>query len=96
MSKQNTIGEMEAKVKEGLRIAREATNDPDLLKLCDDLEYTWDDLAAKVIIVGVGLSAMKYRTPDQIRAQLTEYLNLIREGKSRSMRIFTPDNELSN
>jgi hypothetical protein len=92
MSKQNTIGEMEAKVKEGLRIAREAANDPDLLKLCDDLEYTWDDLAAKVIIVGVGLSAMKYRTPDQIRAQLTEYLNLIREGKGRSVRIFSGSN----
>ena len=65
MGKKKTLTEMEEKVKEGLRIARESVDDQELLKLCDDLEYTWDNLCANLIIVGVGLSAMRYRTPNR-------------------------------
>ena len=83
MGKQNTITEMEAKVKEGLRIAREAVDDQQLLKLCDDLEVTWDKLCANLIIVGVGLAAMKYRTREQIAAQLQEYLNSFQSSKKQ-------------
>lgn len=39
--------------------------------------------------VSVGLSAMKYRTPEQIKDQLTEYLRAIQRSKELSARMFT-------
>jgi hypothetical protein len=91
MSKQNTITEIEEKVKEGLRIAREAVDDEALLKLCDDLEFTWQHLCSNLIIVSVGLSAMRYRTGHQIREQLREYLQQIESTKDQRARVFIPD-----
>ncbi len=85
---------MEVKVKEGLRIARESVDDEDLLKLCDDLEYTWQNLCSNLILVSVGLSAMRYRTGDQIREQLQQYLKSIQSTKDQHARMFIPDTEL--
>ncbi len=96
MGKQNTITEMEDKVKDGLRIARESVDDEALLKLCDDLEYTWQKLCSDLIIVGVGLSAMRYRTGEQIREQLQQYLKSIQSGKGHRYRMFVPDTDLLN
>lgn len=96
MDKQNTINQMEEKVKEGLRIARESIDDKALLKLCDDLEYTWESLCANLIIVGVGLSAMRYRTRGQIRAQLEQYLSSIEASKDQRARVFLPDTSYAN
>jgi hypothetical protein len=96
MGKKNTLTEIETKVKEGLRIARESVDDEALLKLCDDLEYTWEHLCSNLIIVSVGLSAMRYRTSDQIRDQLTEYLNMIQSGKEQAVRFFAPHSEQVN
>ncbi len=91
MGKQDTITQMEEKVREGLRIARESVNDEALLKLCDDLEYTWHHLCANLLIVGVGLSAMRYRTHEQIGEQLRQYLESIRSAKSLRGRMFVSD-----
>lgn len=96
MKKQNTLTEIETKVKEGLKIAREAVDDEALLKLCDDLEYTWENLCSNLIIVSVGLSAMRYRTNDQIKDQLSEYLRLIHSGKEQAVRLFAPHSEQVN
>jgi hypothetical protein len=96
MSKQNTITEMDEKVKEGLRIAREAIDDAALLKLCDDLEYAWQNLCSNLLIVAVGLSGMKYRNADQIKAQLQQYLLSIQSAKSMQMNQFVPDTTLPN
>lgn len=96
MGKQNTITEMEAKVKEGLRIARESVDDQQLLKLCDDLEFTWDNLCANLIIVGFGLAAMRYRTREQIGAQLQQYLNSIQATKDQRARTVLHDTNLIN
>ncbi len=93
MGKQNTITEMEIKVKEGLKIARESVDDEALLKLCDDLEYTWQNLCSNLIIVGVGLSAMRYRTGEQIREQLQQYLESIQSTKDQRARMFIPDTQ---
>ena len=84
---------MEVKVKEGLRIARESVDDEALLKLCDDLEYTWQNLCSNLIIVSVGLSAMRYRTGEQIREQLQQYLKSIQSTKDQRARMFIPDTE---
>ena len=94
MGKQNTLTEMEEKVKEGLRIARESVEDETLLKLCDDLEYTWEHLCSNLIIVSVGLSAMRYRTAEQIREQLAQYLQTIQSTKDQRARMFFPETEL--
>ena len=96
MGKQNTITEIETKVKEGLRIAREAVEDEALLKLCDDLEFTWENLCSNLIIVSVGLSAMRYRSSDQIKDQLAEYLKLIQLGKDQRTRFFVPETDQVN
>ena len=96
MRKQNTINEMEEKVKEGLRIARESVEDQALLKLCDDLEYTWETLCANLIIVGVGLSAMRYRTREQIGAQLRQYQDSIKSTKDQRARMFVPETNSVN
>lgn len=96
MGKQNTITEMEEKVKEGLRMARESVDDKELLKLCDDLEYTWDSLCANLLIVGVGLSAMRYRTAEQIGEQLQEYQKTIKATKSQRARMFVPETHAVN
>lgn len=96
MGRQNTINEMEEKVKEGLRIARESVDDEALLKLCDDLEYTWETLCANLIIVGVGLSAMRYRTGEEIREQLRLYLKTIKSTKDLRTRMFVPDTNQVN
>ena len=96
MSKQQTISEIETRVKDGLRLARESTEDADLLKLLDDLEYTWDSLCANLIIVSVGLSAMKYRTPEQIKDQLTDYLRMIKKGKEQAAKLFVPSSDIVN
>jgi len=82
---------MEVKVKEGLRIARESVDDEALLKLCDDLEYTWQNLCSNLIIVSVGLSAMRYRTGEQIKEQLQQYLKSIQSAKDQRARFFVPD-----
>lgn len=82
---------MEEKVREGLRIAREAVDDEALLRLCDELEYTWQHLCANLIIVSVGLSAMRYRTREQIREQLRQYLESIKSAKDQRARMFVPD-----
>ena len=84
MAKQHTISELQAKVKKGLEVARIFTTDPDLLKLLDDLERTWETLAGNLIIVSVGLSAMRYRTPEQIHDQLMAYQQMIQAGKLRA------------
>jgi hypothetical protein len=91
MGRQNTMSQIEQKVKEGLRIARESVEDPDLLKLCDDLEYTWETLCSNLIIVSVGLTAMKYRSAEQIRAQLEEYLKSIQTAKNQRACLYVPD-----
>jgi hypothetical protein len=96
MRKQNTLMEIETKVREGLKIAREAVDDEALLKLCDDLEYTWENLCSNLIIVSVGLSAMKYRSSDQIRDQLSEYQRLIHSGKDQAARFFAPHTDQVN
>ncbi len=96
MGKQNTITEMEEKVKEGLRIARESVDDEALLKLCDELEFTWQNLCSNLIIVGVGLSAMRYRTGEQIREQLRQYLHVIESTKDQSARFFSPHSDQVN
>lgn len=87
---------MEEKVKEGLRIARESVDDEALLKLCDDLEFTWQNLCSNLIIVGVGLSAMRYRTGEQIREQLQQYLHTIESTKDQRSRMFVPDTSRVN
>ncbi|MGB6065319.1 MAG: hypothetical protein WBG50_10950 [Desulfomonilaceae bacterium] len=94
MGKQNTITEMENKVKEGLRIARESVEDEALLKLCDDLEYTWDNLCSNLIIVSVGLAAMRYRTRNQIKEQLQQYLNSIQSKKDQRARFVIPETDI--
>lgn len=95
--KQQTISEIEARVKDGLRIARESIEDAELLKLLDDLEYTWENLCSNLIIVSVGLSAMKYRTPEQIKDQLTDYLRMIQRGKEQVAKLFVSGgNDLEN
>ena len=94
MGKQNTITEIEDKVKEGLRIARESVDDEALLKLCDDLEFTWQSLCSNLIIVSVGLSAMRYRTREQIKEQLLDYLNSIQSKKDQHARLFVPEEDL--
>jgi len=91
MGKQDSITQMEEKVREGLRIARESVEDEALLKLCDDLEYTWQHLCANLLIVAVGLSAMRYRTREQIAEQLRQYLESIRSAKDQRGRMFFPD-----
>ena len=91
MGKQDNITQMEEKVREGLRIARESVDDEALLKLCDDLEYTWQHLCANLIIVAVGLSAMRYRSSEQIREQLRQYLESIKSAKDQRARMFVPD-----
>lgn len=91
MGKQDNITQMEEKVREGLRIAREAVDDEALLRLCDELEYTWQHLCANLIIVSVGLSAMRYRTREQIREQLRQYLESIKSAKDQRARMFVPD-----
>ena len=96
MGKQSTITEMEEKVREGLRIARESTHDKRLLKLCDDLEYTWETLCANLLIVGVGLSAMRYRTSEEIGTQLRQYLSSIESFKDQRGRLFFPDTNQVN
>lgn len=88
MNKKNTITEIETKVLAGLARARECTDDPALLKLCDDLQFTFENLASNLIIVSVGLSAMQYRTSEQIVAQLTAYHRAIEYGKARSAMMF--------
>lgn len=96
MPKQNTLTEIESKVREGLRVARESVDDEALLKLCDDLEYAWENLCSNLIIVSVGLSAMKYRTGDQIKDQLSEYLKMIQSGKEQAMRFIAPHSQQVN
>lgn len=96
MGKQNTLNEMDEKVKEGLRIARESVEDEGLLKLCDDLEYTWQQLCSNLIIVSVGLSAMKYRTSEQIRNQLAQYQETIQTAKDQRGRMFIPQTSLAS
>jgi hypothetical protein len=91
MSKQNSITEIDEKVKEGLKIAREAIDDDVLLKLCDDLEFTWENLCSNLLIVAVGLSAMKYRSADQIRIQLQQYLSSIQTAKTQQASLFFSD-----
>lgn len=95
-NKQNTINEMEEKVREGLRIARESISDAALLKLCDDLEYTWESLCANLIIVGVGISSMRYRTPEQIGQLLRQYLDTIKSSKEQRVRTFVPQSTQVN
>jgi hypothetical protein len=94
MGKQDTLTQMEEKVREGLRIAREAVDDEALLKLCDDLEYAWQHLCANLLIVGVGLSAMRYRTREQIGEQLRQYLESVKSAKAQRGRMFFPDADL--
>ncbi len=96
MGKQNTINEMQEKVREGLRMAREAIDDETLLKLCDDLEYTWETLCANLIIVGVGLSSMRYRTPEQVGEILRQYLDTINSSKDQRFRMFAPGSNAVN
>lgn len=96
MGNQNTLGEMDEKVKEGLRTARESVGDETLLKLCDDLEYTWQHLCSNLIIISVGLSAMRYRTADQIREQLGQYLQTIQSTQKQHERVFFPDTTLAS
>lgn len=96
MSKQNSITEMDEKVKEGLKIAREAVEDDVLRKLCDDLEFTWENLCSNLLIVAIGLSAMKYRTADQIRTQLEQYLSSIHMAKTQNANLFFPDTTRPN
>lgn len=96
MGEQKTLTEMAERVKEGLRIAREAVEDEALLKLCDDLEYTWETLCSNLIIVGVGISAMRYRTREQITEQLRQYLMTIKSTKEQRARFFVPETEHVN
>jgi hypothetical protein len=91
MGKQDSITQIEEKVREGLRIARESVNDKALLKLCDDLEYTWQYLCANLLIVSVGLSAMRYRTREQIGEQLRQYMESIKSAKDQRARMFITD-----
>lgn len=81
MSRQNTIKEMEAKVKEGLAIARERVTEQHHKDLLDVLEATFERLAGNMLIVATGLVAMKYRSAEQIQAQLDAYLQAIKAGK---------------
>ncbi len=94
--KQNTITQIEQKVKEGLRIARESVEDEALLKLCDNLEYTWETLCSNLIIVSVGLTAMKYRSREQIREQLEQYLKSIQSTKNQRIGFYGSDTGLVN
>lgn len=96
MGNQNTLGEMDEKVKEGLRTARESVGDETLLKLCDDLEYAWQHLCSNLIIVSVGLSAMRYRTAEQITEQLGQYLQTIQLAKKQPERMLFPNTTLAN
>lgn len=80
-TQQSTLGELETAVKSGLATARKSLTDPELLKLCDDLEFTWQHLCGQLIIVTVGLAAMNYRSEEQIENQLRDYLESINAGK---------------
>lgn len=81
LPRQKTITEMDAAVKEGMAIAREVIKDnPELVALHDSLLLTWNKLASQTIIVAVGLSAFKTRSPEQTIAELTEYNRMYKAG----------------
>jgi hypothetical protein len=73
-SKQNNLAEIEAKMRDGLKEARRAVGDDQVLSvLIDSLEDMWEGLRDQFLVVSVGLCAMRYRTDEQITQQLTDY-----------------------
>ncbi len=84
MAKQNTLGEMETKVTEGLDKARvDCQGNDDLLKIIDNLAYTFCRLSGQLLIMSVGLSAMRYRTPEQNREQIQKYFDELSGARKR-------------
>lgn len=78
---QKTITEMDEAVRAGMAVAREAIkDDPELIDLHDKPLFTWSKLASQVIIVAVGLSAFKTRSPEQTIIELTEYNRMMKAG----------------
>lgn len=77
-SRRHTLAEIEVKVKSGLERARRITGtNENLLSLVDSLESLWDGLRDQLLTVSVGLSAMNFRTEDQILSQLIQYRDAV-------------------
>lgn len=84
VSEKDNLTDLNQKVQEGMQIALDAVADPQLKGLCRSLLNTWDNLMSQVIIVSVGLSAMRFRTPEQIEAQLIRCQEMFRTSIERS------------
>ena len=93
-STKDNIEQMMVKVKEGLQVARSAAISKEQLDTCDILENAFDKTAGNLLIMSVGLSAMRFRTPEQIRMQLNEYSDGFKKGKDLASKTFIPNTNL--
>lgn len=74
MGEKKSLLELNDEVNDGLEIAKEAVgDDKELLETIDTLEKAWNKLLSQMIIMSVGLTAMKYREDEQIRELLKIY-----------------------
>jgi len=74
MGEKKSLLELNDEVNEGIEIAKEAAGeDEELLETIYTLERAWNKLLGQIIIMSVGLTAMKYREDEQIRELLRIY-----------------------
>jgi 3'-phosphoadenosine 5'-phosphosulfate (PAPS) 3'-phosphatase len=87
-----TIHEMTKKVLQGLSRAVSVVEDDDsLLLVIAGLARTWDKAAGELIILAVGLSAMRYQTPERIREYLEGMKATFERQKMEKRRISLDD-----
>ncbi len=83
------IGELNEEVQRGLEIACEAVKDDKNAKMLLDtlrqIHNAWSELLHKVIVMAVSISAMKYRTAEQIIDQVTAINALFQEQKEEAL-----------
>jgi 3'-phosphoadenosine 5'-phosphosulfate (PAPS) 3'-phosphatase len=83
-----TIHEMTKRVLQGLSRAVSVVDDDDsLLLVIAGLARTWDKAAGELIILAVGLSAMRYQTPERIREYLEGMKETLEEQKKAGKKI---------
>jgi hypothetical protein len=83
MSRQNTISQMDLKVKEGLEIARSKVEaDTTLCTMIDLMLAQWEQAAGNLIILASQFSAFRYRDEESTRRMLQECMKLYQSHAS--------------
>lgn len=71
---EKNLTEITDAVLEGLKAAEMAIQeDPELSSILHQLRELYDKLGSEFLITSIGLTALKYRTPEQIRNQLRQF-----------------------